>query len=108
MVGTIQEARHKLVHQDINERGYLILEVQETCDALELTKVLQTAKAPGRDEIKGFKLTRGASNSLHARAAKDISLNLRDFEGFSEARMAPQPKMEFEEWIANPPTAFNT
>jgi hypothetical protein len=30
MVGTIQEARHKLFPQDVHERGYLILEVQET------------------------------------------------------------------------------
>jgi hypothetical protein len=103
MVSTIQEARHKLVHQDVNERGYLILEVQETWDALELTKLLRTAKAPGCDKIKGFKLARGASDSLHARVAKDISLSLWDFEGFSEACMSPQPKTEFEEWIANPP-----
>jgi hypothetical protein len=103
LVGTIQEALQKLVSQDVNDRGYLILEVQETWDALELSKLLRTAKAPGRDEIKGFKLARGASNSLHARVVKEISLSLRDFEGFSEARMSPQPKMEFEEWIANSP-----
>jgi hypothetical protein len=103
MVGTIQEARHKLFPQDVQERGYLILEVQETWDALELTKLLRTAKAPRRDEIKGFKLVQGPSDCLHARVARDIPLSLRDFEGFSEARMSSQPKMEFEEWIANPP-----
>jgi hypothetical protein len=56
LVGTIQEALQKLVSQDVNDRGYLILEVQETWDALELTKLLRTAKAPGRDEIKGLNL----------------------------------------------------
>jgi hypothetical protein len=58
---------------------------------------------PGRDEIKGFKLARGASDCLHARVARDVSLSLQDFQGFSEARASLQPKIEFEEWIAGPP-----
>ena len=103
MVATIQEALLKLVPQDVNDRGYLILDVQETWDALELTKLLRSAKAPGCDEIKGFKLARGASDCLHAQVTRDISLSLPNFEGFSEARMSPQPEIEFEEWIANPP-----
>jgi hypothetical protein len=103
MVSTIQEARDKLLLQDVNERGYLILEVQETWDASELTKLLHTAKAPGRDEIKGFKLARGTSDCLHAQVARNISLSLQDIEGFSEARASLQPKMEFDEWIAGPP-----
>ena len=76
MVGTIQEARDKLVLQDVNERGYLILEVQGTWDPLELTKLLRTAKAPGRDEIKGFNYAQGTSGCLHARVARNISLSL--------------------------------
>ncbi|KAA8611989.1 protein containing SET domain protein [Pyrenophora tritici-repentis] len=103
MVSTIQEARDKLLLQDVNERGYFILEVQETWDASELTKLLHTAKAPGRDEIKGFKLARGTSDCLHAQVARNISLSLQDIKGFSEARASIQPKMEFEEWIAEPP-----
>jgi hypothetical protein len=103
MVGTIQEARDKLVLQDVNERGYLILEVQGTWDPLELTTLLRTAKAPGRDEIKGFKLAQGTSGCLHARVARNIPLSLQDLEGFNEARGSLQPKMEFEEWISGPP-----
>ena len=37
------------------------------------------------------------------RVARDTSLSLRNFEEFSEARISPRPKIEFEEWIANPP-----
>ncbi|KAF1937879.1 hypothetical protein EJ02DRAFT_447161 [Clathrospora elynae] len=98
-----QEARDKLLLQNANERGYLILEVQETWDASELTKLLRTAKAPSRDEIKGFKLARGTSDCLHAQVARNISLSLWDLEGFSEARVFLQPKIEFEEWIAGLP-----
>jgi hypothetical protein len=103
MVGTIQEAQDALLLQNVNERGYLILEVQATWDALELTKFLRTAKAPGRDEIKGFKFAQGTSGCLHAQVARDISLSLQDLEGFSEARVSLQPKMDFEEWISEPP-----
>ena len=95
MVGTIQAARHELDLQDVDERGYLILEVQQTWDTSELTQLLRTAKAPSCDEIKGFTLARGTSGCLHVRVARDISLSLRNFEEFSEARISPRPKIEF-------------
>jgi hypothetical protein len=56
-----------------------------------------------RDEIKGFALAQGDANCLHAQVAADISLNLCDVEGFSEAGVYEQPKEELEEWIARPP-----
>jgi hypothetical protein len=84
MVATIQEARDELVLRDVNERGYLTLEVQKTWDALKLTELLRTTKPPGRDEIKGFNLAQGTSDCLHARVARNISLNLQDLEGFSQ------------------------
>lgn len=77
--------------------------MQGTWDPLELTKLLRTAKASGPDEIKGFKIAQGTSGCLHARVARNISLSLQDLEGFSEARVSLQPKMEFEEWISEPP-----
>jgi hypothetical protein len=42
---------------------------------------------------------------MHVRVARDISLSLWDFEGFSEARISLKPKNKFEEWIATPPNS---
>jgi hypothetical protein len=56
-----------------------------------------------RDEIKGFALAQGDADCLHAQVAVEISLNLCDMEGFSEASVSEQPEEELEEWIARPP-----
>ncbi|EDU46075.1 conserved hypothetical protein [Pyrenophora tritici-repentis Pt-1C-BFP] len=103
MVATIQQAREKLNRHNVNERGYLILEVQKCWDVSELTQLLRAAEALDRDEIKGFTLTQGDADCLHAHVAPDISLDLCDIEGFNEACVSHQPKEEFEEWIARPP-----
>ncbi|KAI1559640.1 hypothetical protein PtrEW4_011637, partial [Pyrenophora tritici-repentis] len=103
MVATIQQAREKLNRHNVNERGYLILEVQKCWDVSELTQLLRAAEALDRDEIKGFTLTQGDADCLHAHVALDISLDLCDIEGFNEACVSHQPKKEFEEWIARPP-----
>ncbi|RMZ74108.1 transcription factor jumonji [Pyrenophora seminiperda CCB06] len=103
MVATIQQAREKLNRHNVNERGYLILEVQKYWDVSELTQLLRAAEALDRDEIKGFTLSQGDVDCLHAHVAAEISLDLCDIEGFNDACVSHQPKEEFEEWIARPP-----
>ena len=103
MVVAIQDARHALRCHNVDERGYLILQVQHRWDASELTQLLRGAQASDRDEIKGFALAQGDADCLHAQVAADTSLNLCDMEGFSEACASQQPKENFEEWIARPP-----
>ncbi|CAI9635563.1 unnamed protein product, partial [Alternaria burnsii] len=103
MVVAIQDARHALRCHNVDERGYLILQVQHRWDASELTQLLRGAQASDRDEIKGFALAQGDADCLHAQVAADTSLNLCDMEGFSEACASQQPKEDFEEWIARPP-----
>ncbi|RAQ98941.1 JmjC-domain-containing protein [Stemphylium lycopersici] len=103
MVVAIQDARHALRCHNVDERGYLILQVQHRWDASELTQLLRGAQASDRDEIRGFALAQGDANCLHAQVAEDTSLNLCEMEGFSEACASQQPKEDFEEWIARPP-----
>jgi hypothetical protein len=103
MVVAIQDARQALRRHNVDERGYLILQVQHRWDASELTQLLRGAQASDRDDIKGFALARGDADCLHAQVAADTSLNLCDMEGFSEACASQQPKENFEEWIARPP-----
>ncbi|CAN9217790.1 unnamed protein product [Alternaria alternata] len=103
MVVAIEDARHALRCHNVDERGYLILQVQHRWDASELTQLLRGAQASDRDEIKGFALAQGDADCLHAQVAADTSLNLCDMEGFSEACASQQPKEDFEEWIARPP-----
>ncbi|CAN9245675.1 unnamed protein product [Alternaria alternata] len=103
MIVAIQDARHALRCHNVDERGYLILQVQHRWDASELTQLLRGAQASDRDEIRGFALAQGDANCLHAQVAEDTSLNLCDMEGFSEACASQQPKEDFEEWIARPP-----
>ncbi|KAI0570582.1 JmjC domain-containing protein [Pyrenophora tritici-repentis] len=103
MVATIQQAREQLNRHNVNERGYLILEVQKCRDVSKLTQLLRAAETLDQDEIKGFTLTQGDADCLHAHVAAEISLDLCDIEGFNEAFVSHQPKEEFEEWIARPP-----
>lgn len=100
MVATIQQARKRLRCHNVDERGYLILQVQKRWDALKLAQLLRGAEALCRDEIKGFALARGDADCLHAQVATDIPLNLCEMEGFGEACVSQQPKEEIEEWIA--------
>jgi hypothetical protein len=108
MVATIQRARKTLQCYDVDKRGYLILQVRHHWDTSELTQLLRGAQALGRDEIKGFALAQGDADCLHAQVAADISLDLCDVDGSSAAGVSQQFKEEFEEWIASPPTAFDT
>ena len=101
MVATIHQARTALLCHNVDERGYLILQVQECWDASELAQLLRGAEALDRDEIKGFALAQGDADCLHARVAADVSLNLCEMEGFDEACVSQQPKED-------PPAAFNT
>jgi hypothetical protein len=103
MVVTIQQAREALRCHNVDERGYLILQVQHRWDASGLTQLLRGGEALDRDEIKGFALAQGDADCLHAQVATDTPLNLCDMEGFGEACVSQQPKEEFEEWIAKPP-----
>jgi hypothetical protein len=54
MVVTIQQARKALRCHNVDERGYLILQVQHRWDASELTQLLRGAETLDRDDIKGF------------------------------------------------------
>ena len=54
MVITIQQARKSLRCHNVDERGYLILQVQHRWDASELTQLLRGAETLDRDDIKGF------------------------------------------------------
>jgi hypothetical protein len=73
-----------------------MLQVQKRWDASEVTQLLRSAEALDRDEIKGFALAQGDADCLYAQVAADISLNLCDMEGLSEACVSQQPKEEFE------------
>jgi hypothetical protein len=88
---------------NVDERGYLIVQVQKRGGASELAHLLRGAEALDRDELKGFTLAQRDVDCLHAQVAADISLNLCDMEGFSEACVSQELKEEFEAWIARPP-----
>jgi hypothetical protein len=103
MVITIQQARKALYCHNVDERGYLILQVQQRWDASELTQLLRSAEALDRDENEGFALAQGDAGCLHAQVAADTALNLCDMGEFSEASVSQQPEEDFEAWIARPP-----
>jgi hypothetical protein len=76
MITVIQQAQKALKCHDVDECGYLILQVQHRWDASELTLLLCGGEAVGQDEIKGFALAQGDADCLHAQVAADISLDL--------------------------------
>jgi hypothetical protein len=80
MVVTIQQARKALRCHNVDERGYLILQVQYRWDASELTQLLRGGEALDPGEIKDFALAQGDADCLHAQVAADTALNLRDME----------------------------
>ncbi|KAI4940767.1 hypothetical protein J4E91_011254 [Alternaria rosae] len=106
MVATIQQARTALSCHNVDERGYLILQVQKCWDASELAQLLRGAGTLDPKKIKeitGFELAQGDADCLHAKVAAEMPLNLCDIKEFGKASAYQQPKEEFEEWIARPP-----
>ena len=106
MVATIQQARTALSCHDVDERGYLILQVQKSWDSMDLAQLLRDAGTLDPKKIKeitGFELAQGDADCLHAKVAAEMPLNLCDIEEFREACANQQPREEFEEWIARPP-----
>jgi hypothetical protein len=87
MVSTVLKAREALGAQAVDERGYLLLDIEMSWDDAELYQLVRTSTLPTNVSgiVKGFQLNRGGTGFVHATVDEDATLDLSAFEDLRNA-----------------------